>query len=109
MCTDKLDLQDCLEHGRTAKVGESASAARPLPPLPPAPFLTAEDPCLSRHTVRQGADHHHQVQLHQAGQGPALPRLHEREGGHSLVHRDGKVGLCACVCVRERLNVSYLI
>lgn len=83
--TDKLDLQECLEHGRTAKVVVSLPVMCSLSIRPLGltfPFLPS---------VREGEDHHHQVQFHQAGQGPALPRLHEREGGHTLVHWDREV------------------
>lgn len=86
--TDKLDLQECLEHGRTAKVvAHDASVAFCLSKRP----LTYPRLHIHLPPVREGEDHHHQVQLHQAGQGPTLPRLHEREGGHTLVHWDREV------------------
>lgn len=43
--------------------------------------------------VREGAHHHDSLQLHQTGEGPALPGPDERQGGHSVVHRAGEVSL----------------
>lgn len=101
--TDKLDLQECLEHGRTAKVVVCLPVVCPLSNRPI--FAHVFRPP----SVRQGEDHHHQVQFHQAGQGPALPRLHEREGGHTLVQWDREVKQLPPVLCRLRASASNAV
>lgn len=84
---DKLQLQDCLDHGRVAKVGHvhvkrNISTCR---------YFVLDWRRVCCLVVWKGAHHHYSLQLHQTGERPALPRADEREGGHPVVHRAGEV------------------
>lgn len=83
---DKLQLQDCLDHGRVAKVGHVHREKKRFHVQVLCARLTVC--CL---VVWKGAHHHYSLQLHQTGERPALPRADEREGGHPVVHRAGEV------------------
>ena len=93
---DKLELQDCLEHGRVAKVVNiqikvtywklnifchlQILRAKWLP------FDSAY--CL---LVWESANHYYTLQFYQTGEGPALPSHDEWKGGHTVVHWAGEV------------------
>lgn len=89
---DKLELQDCLEHGRVAKV-------RILQKKTLFTVLTRRTCiCLTVYLffvcfliVWEGAYNHYPLQLHQTREGPTLPGADEREGGHTVVHWAGEV------------------
>lgn len=90
---DKLELQDCLEHGRVAKV-------RILQKKTLFTVLTRKLGCMCLTVylffvcfliVWEGAYNHYPLQLHQTREGPTLPGANEREGGHTVVHWAGEV------------------
>lgn len=101
---DKLELQDCLEHGRVAKV-------RILQKNSLFTVLTRRLGCMCLTVylffvcfliVWEGAYNHYPLQLHQTREGPTLPGADEREGGHTVVHWAGEVS-------RKHTNLSFFM
>lgn len=87
---DKLELQDCLEHGRVAKVWHTPSELDHNLVIS-ASHTVCMCVFMSYLAVWEGAHNHHALQLHQTGEGPALPRPDEWQRGHPVVHWARKV------------------
>lgn len=100
MCNDRLDLQGCLEHGRTAKVGQSASAARPYccgrlllfslrrNHVSPAPQFDKVRTITTRsNSIKQGKDQHFPV------------FMNEKEDILWCTEMERLVRVCVCACV----------